>query len=165
MADTRAKPGNGADGQLADLADLLVNVAREIREYGPGREGRTPLTMRESSLMRCIDKHPGLTGSDAAAATGLLQTNLSATLRSLRHKGLVDVRRDQADQRVIHLYPTAEAEENLAILRRRWAEQLGAVLGAEDPDLGACLAVLRRLEAGLTSARRSSAEASQPIQH
>lgn len=147
-----AGPGVG-DERLADLADLIVNVARKVRTHGHDDDRVIRLTMTESAVMRHIGGHPGTTPSEAARATGIQRSNLSAALRELEAKGLVRLDRDERDGRGVRLHATPLADANLALLRADWAEQLRAAL-PDDADIDACVRLLRRLEDGLVAARR-----------
>ncbi|CAN5622297.1 MarR family transcriptional regulator [soil metagenome] len=141
---------------LADLAELILNVAREIRSRRPGDDDRViHLSWSEANVMRFIDHHPGAAPSDVAEATGLRRSNLSTALRSLEANGLVERRNDPADRRGVNLFPTARAASNLALVRADWARRLGNSLGDDHDSVTDALALLRRLEHGLIAARQS----------
>ncbi|NTW42114.1 MAG: winged helix-turn-helix transcriptional regulator [Cellulomonadaceae bacterium] len=153
-----AAPGaTGAPGtELADLAEAMLAIAREIRAYLPAGDDLVHLTMTESNVMRHIDRHPGTTPSATAAATGVARSNLSAALRSLEAKGFVVLSRDETDHRGVHLEATPAAGANLALLRERWAGLLADALdGSGEP--APCLDLLGRLEASLVGGRQDRA--------
>ena len=75
------------DERLADLAELLVYVARKLRTHGHDDDRIVRLTVTESAVMRYVGKHPGATPSEAARATGIQRSNVSAALRELEAKG------------------------------------------------------------------------------
>jgi DNA-binding MarR family transcriptional regulator len=143
-----------ADEQLAGLAERIVYVARKIRTHGHDDDRIARLTMTGSAVMRYIGTHPGTTPSEAAHATGIRRSNLSATLRELEAKGLVTLSPDERDARVVRLQPTPRSEANHALLRASWIAQLRAALGDDDADVGACIRLLARLEDGLVAAER-----------
>lgn len=134
------------DARLADLADVLLSVARSI--HAPLVGDIVPLTATETTVMRYIDRNPGTTASAAAAATRLQRSNLSTAVRGLEQKGLVERSHDERDARSVHLHPTALAAANLRRLRAAWAGIIGGALG-EGADVEAAIAVLERLESGL----------------
>lgn len=139
------------DAQPADLAEAILGIARELRlriDADPD-----PLTLAESHVMRYIGQRPGVTPSDVAAFTGLHRSNLSAVLRTLGTRGLVERRVDPVDARAVNLYPTRRATDNLERLRRQWAAQLSAALGGDRRHLGDALGLLSRLESGLIAER------------
>jgi DNA-binding MarR family transcriptional regulator len=145
-----APPGpQTADEQLADLAELIVSVARKIRTHGHD-DRIVRLTETESAVMRYVGTHSGTTPSEAARAMGIQRSNVSAALRELEAKGLVTASQDERDARGVRLRPTPLAEANHALLRAGWVEQLRAALGV-DADIDACIHLLEQLEEGLVA--------------
>lgn len=154
------------DERWADLADLLLTVAREIQQRGHSIPGVVAISPSESNVMRFIDRAPGATASQVASGSGLQRSNLSTILRALEEKGLVERRDNAEDGRGVTLFPTALAVKNLALLRREWASQLRAALPSGDPaDTNSALTdtvtLLRAIEEGLIGSRPSHAEQSQ----
>jgi DNA-binding MarR family transcriptional regulator len=153
METFATSPGK-ADGDLADLAELILNVAREIRFREPDDDRVIHLGWSEACVMRFVDHHPGAAPSDVAEATGLRRSNLSTALRNLEAHGLVERRSDSNDRRGVNLFPTARAASNLALVRGEWARQLADSLGEDRGSVSDALALLHRLEHGLVAARR-----------
>lgn len=147
-----------SDEQLADLADLIVNVARKIRTHGHDDDRIVRLTMTESAVMRYVGNHPGTTPSEAARATGIQRSNVSAALRELEAKGLVTLSQDERDARGVHLHRTPLSEAILAVMRAGWVEQFRAALH-DDADIDACIRLLERLEEGLVARLRDGSQA------
>jgi DNA-binding MarR family transcriptional regulator len=141
-------------GELAELAQLILSVAREIRFRGYDDPEAVSLNASEANVMRYIDTHPGTTPSAVADATGLRRSNLSAALRDLESRGFVERRVDPNDGRGVNLFPTPRAARNLQLVRREWAQALAAGLGDDDRDLPAAKRLLARLESELVAARR-----------
>lgn len=142
------------ESELAELAQLILNAAREIRFRGYEHPDAVSLNPSEANVMRYIDIHPGATPSAVAEATSLQRSNLSAALRELESRGFVERRVDPDDGRGVNLYPTARAAQNLALLQREWANILTVGLGDDQSDVIAAKRLLTRLEAGLIAARR-----------
>jgi len=134
------------DARLADLADVLLSVARSI--HAPLVGDIEQLTATETTVMRYIDRNPGTTASAAAAGTRLQRSNLSTAVRRFEQRGLVERSHDDHDARSVHLHPTALAAANLLRLRAAWAAVIGDALG-EGADVEAAIALLERLESGL----------------
>jgi DNA-binding MarR family transcriptional regulator len=147
-----------ADEQLADLAELIVNVARRIRTHGHDDDRIVRLTMRASAVMRYVGTHPGTTPSAAAHATGIQRSNLSAALRELEAKGLVTLSQDERDARGVRLHRTPLSAANHALMRAGWVEQFRAAL-EDDADVDACIRLLERLEEGLVATQRDDSQA------
>ncbi len=155
--ETSATSSTSAGGSeaLADLAELILTVAREIRFPRFDDDRIVALGFSDANVMRYIDHHPGATPSDVAQATGLHRSNLSTALRTLERHGLVERRNDSADRRGVNLFPTARAAANLALVRGEWARALGIALGPDRANIADALGLLRRLEHGLVAARQS----------
>ncbi len=144
------------DEALADLADLVLRVSREIDPNGSSALDVVPLTGTEVLVLRWVDMHPGTSPSATAEATALQRSNLSAALRSLVAKGMVDRRVDPRDARLVQLFATEQAAANIRVLRAHWAGKLRAALGdIADDDLDrvtGAVALLTRFDDGLRPA-------------
>jgi DNA-binding MarR family transcriptional regulator len=143
------------DERLADVADLVLAVARVITTDTHLDPDIVDLTATEISVMRFIDRHHGTSPTAVAAATGLQRSNLSRALRELEAKGMVTRSADEADGRQSRLIPTARAAANLRRLRANWSRLLGSV-DIDRRHLDAALTVLAELDAGLGAAAQSA---------
>ncbi|WP_319437392.1 MarR family winged helix-turn-helix transcriptional regulator [Mycobacterium sp. RTGN5] len=139
------------DSELADLAEAILGVGRELRMALSADV--IHLTAQEAHVMRHIDHHPGVTPSDVARATGLQRSNLSTALRTLERRGFVERRADPHDARGVNLFPTDLAADNLTRLRRQWASQMTRAVGDDRQAIAAAKALLERVEAGLVAGR------------
>jgi DNA-binding MarR family transcriptional regulator len=144
---------------LADLAFVLLGAARELQQHHTHDPGVVELTATEINVLRCIEDRPGTTPAAVAEVAGLQRSNLSAALRTLVRKGMVERRPDPADRRSHSLHPTAAAAENLTRLRALWTQVLQDVLGEDPPGLEEAVALLDRLGSRLVEARRAAAPA------
>ncbi|UNB54642.1 MarR family winged helix-turn-helix transcriptional regulator [Mycolicibacterium sp. YH-1] len=142
----------GDDGhtedRMADLADLILALARTISTEAHLDAQVVELTATEINVMRFIDRHPGASPTAVAAATGLQRSNLSRAVRSLEEKGLVSRSVGGGDARQAQLNPTPRAEANLRRLRANWSRLLGNA-GADRRNLDSALTLLAELEVGL----------------
>jgi MarR family transcriptional regulator, temperature-dependent positive regulator of motility len=146
------------ESRLFELADLILAVSRHIHASKESAAASgTPL---EGAVMRFIDRHPGTTASAAAAATLLISSNFSRAVRSLENKGLVRRDVDQADGRLVRLYPTEMAQENLRRLREAWSRLLEGTVEGPD-EIEAAAATLRRVEAQLVARTRHGTQHSE----
>ncbi|TXC67988.1 MarR family transcriptional regulator [Sphingomonas ginsenosidivorax] len=132
---------------LFELADAVHGIARQLRvpdDLVPG-----PCTPIEITVMRYVQQNPGVSASDAAAATGLPTSNLSRSLRSLESKGLVRRDADIKDGRGILLYPTALADINIGKIRQAWTDRL---IQATDSEyfLKEVVVLLKKIEHALS---------------
>ncbi|MFJ4076822.1 MarR family winged helix-turn-helix transcriptional regulator [Curtobacterium sp. NPDC089991] len=138
-----------SDHVLADLADVVLRISREIDPHGAGALEIVPLTGTEALVMRWVDRNPGTSPSATAEATALKRSNLSVALRSLVEKGMVERRQDPDDARTVQLHSTDVARESIGRLRAHWAGKLRAALGDDDAGLPEALALLDRIDEGL----------------
>lgn len=137
----------GGYDPFAELADLTIDIAREIR-----LRGEATLTATESQVMRFLHQHPHCTPSEVAAGTGLLRANVSPALAKLKRLGFVESVPDESDARSIRLRATLLAEQTLAQLRASWAAMLADAWPDEAPPEQTA-AVFRSLLAGLIEMR------------
>jgi DNA-binding MarR family transcriptional regulator len=104
--------------------------------------------------MRYLFRHPGTLPSEVALATGLQRSNLSAVLRGLEEKGLIDRVADPEDGRWVRIHPTPKAIRNYALVRREWGTAVAAAAGG-DPAVEAVLPLLAKVRAGLGRLRQA----------
>ncbi|GAP51756.1 MarR family winged helix-turn-helix transcriptional regulator [Streptomyces azureus] len=138
-----------ADGPLADLADLILNVGRLVRARTPEGSELVPLTETERQIMRVVDLYPGAAPSEIARRTRLQRTNVSTALRSLEDKGMIS--RTATTGRGIAVRPTDRAADNLRMLRAAWARELAGILGNDIDTVQQCTGLLSRLEQRFTA--------------
>ncbi|WP_406031575.1 MarR family transcriptional regulator [Nocardioides sp. NBC_00163] len=134
--------------ELADLAEIVSTLARDIERHHAGDPGITELTTGEQAVMRYVDRHPGATPSEIARDVGMQRPNMSATLRRLEDKGLVVRSEGVGDRRGKVVTPTPHAAENLRRLRAVWSDALAPAAGEPDlAELTARLSAIRDLVA------------------
>jgi DNA-binding MarR family transcriptional regulator len=136
------------DGDVAELAQLILNVSRLVRARTPSGDEVVALTETEGTVMRLVDLHPGSAPSEIARRARLQRTNVSTALRALEDRGMVT--RTAAAGRGIVVRPSERAATNLKILRAAWARELAGVVGDDPEAVRQCNALLRRLEQRLT---------------
>jgi DNA-binding MarR family transcriptional regulator len=144
------------DERLADLADVILALARTIATDVQLDDQVAKLTVTEINVLRFVDRHPGASPTEVAAATGLQRSNLSRAVRDLEAKGLVARSVDGGDARHAQLTSTGRAAANLRRLRANWSRLLGSA-GADSRNLDAALRMLTDLEAGIAAERTGSA--------
>ena len=138
--------------QWAELADLVLIIAREIQFRGYRDERAIPLSQSEGMVMRYLLGVPAAPPSRIAAATGLQRTNLSTVLRGLEAKGLVERHADPDDGRGVTVRATERGKSNYTLVRHEWAAAVSEA-GDDAGDLDAALRLLRAVEAGLVNTR------------
>jgi len=138
----------------ANFADDVLEIAREIQIRGYTNPEAVSLTPSEGTVMRYLFPHPGALPSHVASATGLQRSNLSAVLRGLEEKGLVERVADREDGRWVRIHPTPKAIRNYEIVRREWGAAAAAAADG-DPTVEAVLPLLAKVRAGLVRSRQA----------
>jgi DNA-binding MarR family transcriptional regulator len=142
----------------ADLADLILIIAREIQFRGYSDDRALSLTQSEGMVMRHLVAQASATPSQIAAATGLQRTNVSPVLRDLEGKGLIERHVDPEDRRGVSVHRTRRGAENYALVRKEWGAAIAAAAGGDTNKLDDALALLRSIEASLTATRPNGAD-------
>jgi DNA-binding MarR family transcriptional regulator len=152
-ASDRNTPG-ATEEPWAEFADHVLEIAREIQVRGYTSPEAVSLTQSEGTVMRYLFPHPGALPSEVAVATGLQRSNLSAVLRGLEEKGLIERVADPEDGRWVRIHPTPRAIRNYALVRREWG--LAVAAAAEgDPAVETALPLLAKVRAGLVRQRQA----------
>jgi DNA-binding MarR family transcriptional regulator len=137
----------------AELADLVLVVAREIQYRGYTDDRVQQLTPSEGMVMRHLQRQPDAAPSQVAAATGLQRPNLSTVLRGLEKKGLIERRTHLEDRRGVVIHLTERGRTNYDVARREWAAAVSAAAGDDSSDLDAAVGLLTSIKEGLTGSR------------
>jgi DNA-binding MarR family transcriptional regulator len=137
----------------AELADLALIISREIQYRGYADEQAIGLTQSEGMVMRYLLGGEPAAPSQIAAATGLQRTNLSTTLRSLEHKGLITRQANPEDGRGVTVSPTDQGRANYVRVRREWATAVRRAAGDDATHLDAALSLLTAVKDGLAADR------------
>jgi DNA-binding MarR family transcriptional regulator len=140
--------------QWAEFADHVLEIAREIQVRGYTSPEAVSLTPSEGTAMRYLFPHPGALPSEVAFATGLQRSNLSAVLRGLEEKELIERVADPEDGRWVRIHPTPKAVRNYEIVRREWGAAAAAA-AEDDPAVETVLPLLVRVRAGLVRLRQA----------
>ncbi|RVC79645.1 MarR family transcriptional regulator [Mesorhizobium sp. M4A.F.Ca.ET.022.05.2.1] len=151
--DSTARKARPLAVRWADLADLILIVAREIQFRGYRDERAVQLSQSEGMVMRHLVQHASATPSQIAAATGLQRTNVSPVLRDLETKGLIERHVDPQDRRGVSVHRTRRGAENYALVRKEWGSAVSAAAEGDTTGLDAAVALLKTIEAGLTATR------------
>lgn len=149
----RPEAPSAGDPRWADLADLVLIIAREIQFRGYTDVRAIPLSQSEGMVMRYLQEEPAAPPSRIAAATGLQRTNLSTVLRGLERKGLIQRHASPDDARGVTVRATERGQSNYVLVRREWASAFSDAADGDTTDLDAALALLHAVEAGLVSTR------------
>jgi len=141
----------------AELADLALRIAREIQFRGYVDERAVELTSSEGVVMRFLNRELDSTPTRIAAATGLQPTNLSAVLRRLEKKHLIERRASSRDRREVHVRATDHGKDNYRLVRHEWGSSVAEAADHDATDLAPALRHLARVEAVLEASRPAGA--------
>jgi DNA-binding MarR family transcriptional regulator len=142
-----------AEEQWADFADHVLEIARELQFRGYASPEAVSLTPSEGTVMRYLFPRPSALPSQVASATGLQRSNLSAVLRGLEEKGLIERVADPDDGRWVRIHPTARAIRNYELVRREWASAVASA-AEDDPAVETVLPLLAKVHGGLVRLRQ-----------
>ncbi len=90
----------GVSAQQGQLATVLRDLAWTIQRLVPEAAGIKPLPASEIAVLKQILRSPGITVTELARLLGMQQSNVSAAVRVLVERGLVERERDPEDRRV-----------------------------------------------------------------
>lgn len=113
---------------LRELAVALHDLSRAVRQAQGTQDGPPRLPPTEFEVLRYVAARPGTSVGGVAAALDLRQSNVSAAVRGLVARGLVERAADPDDGRVTRLRPTALAERHKDPVEEGWGRTLAAAL-------------------------------------
>lgn len=113
---------------LFDLAWLLP------RTVGAEERQPDPLPRSELEVMRLLGRRPGLGVNAVARELGLRPSNVSASVRSLVDRGLVERRESPGDGRQVLLHLTPQAVAGRRQREQEWGGQLESLLAQLPPE-------------------------------
>lgn len=141
---------------LRDLALTLHDLSVRVARFAPHRAGVDPLPSSELLVLRTIQENPGSSVTEVAAAAAMQPSNVSAALRALSGRGLVDKRPHPQDGRISQLYPSKLATENKNAIEEAITATVSSGLrelpAAHRDALIAALPALRELTAAVAHA-------------
>ena len=112
-----------------DLAVVLYDLAWLLpRTVGLEESRRNPTRQSELEIMKLLVRRPGLSVSEVARDLGMQPSNVSAAVRSLQQRGMLERRRDEHDARVVVLVPTDAAIADRAQREDAWGAALAEVV-------------------------------------
>jgi len=131
-----------------DLALALHELSWRIARFGPAQVGLEPLPASEVAVLRAVLEQPGRGVSDAAASIAMQPSNVSAAVRSLVARGLIEKRPDPDDKRMTLLHPTARARKDRSAIETALAGSVSQALGElSDEHVGALLRAVPAMRA------------------
>lgn len=154
----RSTPRRTKDEQWAELADLILVIAREIQFRGYTDPRAQRLTQSEGMVMRYLQDDSDAAPSRIAAAIGLRRTNMSAVLRALEKKGLIERHTRPDDARGVRVHSTNRGKTNYSVVRGEWGTAVATAAARDTSNLDAALTLLATIKTGLTTTRPDTSE-------
>ena len=90
-----------------DFLQCLWRLNRSLEKASSDMEKKLGITSQQRFVVRCVGKYPGMTSGQLAEVLHVDPGTVSATVRRLEEKGLVERRRDPRDHRRVFLGLTA----------------------------------------------------------
>lgn len=115
---------------LIALPELIFEVADLLDLKAPTEAGLAELPASELDVLRLVTLFPGRGVAFLTDRLKMRQANMSATVRSLTDRGLVEKKRDEHDGRAVRLYASDKAMRDLESLRNVWLGRLSAAFDA-----------------------------------
>ena len=95
-------------GPALDFLQRLWQLNHALEKVSSGMEMRLGVTAQQRLILRCVGKYPGMTASQLASLLHVDAGTVSASLRRLESRGLLERRRDPRDKRRASLGLTAK---------------------------------------------------------
>jgi len=143
---------------LRDRIDRLDRLLRSVNHsiMATVRETVEPhgIPRRGMEIIRHVHMVPGVTVSEIARRTGMAKSNVSNTVDSLLTIGMLEKRNDPADQRLVRIYHTPQADEHFQRVREAVLARLTEVLAVLGPaKVDSLIEALQDLETALAAGR------------
>ena len=110
------------------LFELLRGVNRGISKLVKDLLAEQDLPVVMMMMARQIGAEPGITISELARRSSIVKSHISNTIRELEGRGWVERRADDDDRRLVRLYLTQSAAEELGQIRKNIREQFNTVI-------------------------------------
>lgn len=148
------------------LTVALRELAWTVHRRAPERGGVGPIPTTELALIKQVLETPGATVSELSQALGLRQSNTSAAIRTLVHRGFVTRETDPTDKRVTLVVPTELGRTEHQAIAEAWAGSLVSALEDLPDDQLAALAqavpALQALERSIRASYRAGDRQPRP---
>jgi len=95
-------------GPALDFLQRLWQLNHALEKLSSRMERRLGVTAQQRLILRCVGKYPGMTAGQLAGLLHVDPGTVSAALRRLESKGLLERRRDPRDKRRASLGLTAK---------------------------------------------------------
>ncbi|WP_229459493.1 MarR family winged helix-turn-helix transcriptional regulator [Massilia cavernae] len=139
----------------ADVFEAIHGIMHAHRSqlFRTSRDGGLELAHMEHKVLGFFARHPGATQTDLGVHSGRDKAQLARLVRSLRDKGLLDARADDADRRSTRLFLTPAGQAAHDAMRLQGNDLADrAFAGLSGEECKALAALLSRVRANLDAA-------------
>jgi DNA-binding MarR family transcriptional regulator len=109
------------------LIELLRKVNRNLGEEVKNVLYSYNLGVTNMIIARRIKSEPGITISELARRTGIAKSHISNTIKELKQREWVEMQTDANDQRLLRLYVTKSADNQLELVRLAIRQRLSGI--------------------------------------
>ena len=140
-------------GEIMESVHAIMHLYRS-RQQRSLRGSEHELAHMEIKTLGFFARHPGASQSDLVAFLGRDKAQVARLIRSLRERGLLEARADEADRRSTRLSLSEQGRALHAALHRHDGQLAEAALaGLSAAEQGLLLDLLGRVRANLESAQ------------
>lgn len=133
-------------GTRSEIGDLWRSVNREMHDRFRQAFRGCDLPFGALIFLRIIKEHPGVTVGELARNSGFAKSQVSKMIAHLVEQGFAEKRADPADQRLVRIYTTPNAEQTTAGMEERaqaaWSAVMDEVPEAQLADVARGLRIL-----------------------
>ena len=110
------------------LVELLHVISRGMGKYARDVLSTHDMPLSLLMISRQIKAEPGITISEMARRTGIAKSHVFTQIRKLEERGWVEKKSDDSDQRIIRLYLSQPACNELVLLGGIIRQQMSVLL-------------------------------------
>ncbi len=129
-----------------EIADLLRNITDNMEATFGLTSEKLGLTMLQMHILMEIRQHGEYTIGNLAKRVGVAGGNASALCKKLQQEGFLSRKRDDNDERVVHIVLTPKGEESIDWIEKKLQEKYAPFfLGQSEGDIQDILCGLYKL--------------------
>lgn len=135
------------------LMELLREVNREIHRQIRDIVMQYDVSFTNMMVIRHIKAEPGITISGMSRRTHIAKSHISNLVKELTQRGWIETRTDSSDLRVLRLYLTSAATENLETIGKEIRGKIDSLLaGIPEARTAEIIESLRDVQTALKQA-------------
>jgi DNA-binding MarR family transcriptional regulator len=146
----RVSRRNEIAAQVEQIERDLGGIRHAMRKPLEAEVSKGELTIPQKAVMQVVVRNPGTSLKDIACEVSLAHSTVSGIVDRLQKRGMIERRVDEADGRVVRIYPTAEVQAFVhdlipALTRGPLERALERTTESEREAIGQALRRLREL--------------------